>query len=194
MKKDGIQTRNRKISTKLKKASMCRDPRFDANFNFLEKNPLGAAAAYSSGPFGQVHHTLSGLPHHPHHAHQRMSHHLAGSSFPGGPHHHMLQHPGHPMHHPSHQATASASNSLALGLNHSNMVHALGWVKVTPGFRAISSVLGADLPRIELTKAYCKVPFLPKAKVFHIISILRYQSSSEVNKPKQFSLHNVSSF
>nr|XP_039263162.1 trans-acting T-cell-specific transcription factor GATA-3-like [Styela clava] len=121
MKKEGIQTRNRKISTKLKKSSMCRDPRFDGNFKFLDKGALGGSA-YSPGSFGPMH-SLGGIPHHPHH---HMPHHLAGSSF-GGASHHVLP-PGahHPMHHTSHPTAGPASGSLALGLNHSNMVHALG--------------------------------------------------------------------
>lgn len=102
---------------------MCRDPRFESNFKFLDKGALGGTAGYSPGSFGPVH-SMGGLPHHPHH---HMSHHLAGSSF-GATSHHMLP-PGahHPMHHhPSHAPAGSAPGSLALGLNQSNMVHARG--------------------------------------------------------------------
>ena len=38
MKKEGIQTRNRKISTKLKKAQ--KDQRLDSNFRFLDRSGL----------------------------------------------------------------------------------------------------------------------------------------------------------
>ena len=121
MKKEGIQTRNRKISTKLKKSSSCnRDPCFGpSNFKFFE-NPGTLAAAYT-GPFGQMS-TFGGV--HPHH-HPHMPHHLTSSGgFPGG--HHILQTPHHPMH-PSHPgASVPGSGTLALGINHPNMVHAMG--------------------------------------------------------------------
>ena len=133
MKKEGIQTRNRKISTKLKKSSVCRDPRFDpANFKFFDNaggfNAAAAAAAAYSGSFGQMH-TFGGV--HPHHHpahHPHVAHHLASSTgFAGS----MLPtaHPHHPIH-PSHPAAAAAaatgSGTLTLGLNHPNMVHAMG--------------------------------------------------------------------
>lgn len=122
MKKEGIQTRNRKISTKLKKSSLCRDPQFQANFKFLDKSALGGAA-YSPGSFGPAMHSLGGIPHHPHH---HMPHHLAGSGF-GGTSHHMIPHTAHhPIHHTSHPTAGSATGNLTLGLNHPNMVHALG--------------------------------------------------------------------
>ena len=127
MKKEGIQTRNRKISTKLKKSSVCRDPRFDpSNFKFFD-TAAAAAAAYS-GSFGQMH-TFGGVhPHHPAH-HPHMAHHLASSTgFAGA--HPMLPtaHPHHPIHasHSASAAAASGSGALTLGLNHPNMVHAMG--------------------------------------------------------------------
>ena len=126
MKKEGIQTRNRKISTKLKKSSVCRDPCFaPANFKFFE-NPgsfeaAAAAAAAYSGPFGQMP-TFGGV--HPHH-HPHMTHHLASpNGFAGG--HHILQTPHHPMHPPHPGSSVTGSGTLALGLNHPNMVHAMG--------------------------------------------------------------------
>ena len=127
MKKEGIQTRNRKISTKLKKSSSCnRDPCFGpTNFKFFE-NPgrfeaAAAAAAAYSGSFSQMP-TFGGV--HPHH-HPHMAHHLTSSGgFPGG--HHILQPPHHPMHHSHPGASVPGSGALALGLNHPNMVHAMG--------------------------------------------------------------------
>ena len=44
MKKEGIQTRNRKISTKLKKAQ--KDQRLDSNFRFLDRSGLPWGGAY----------------------------------------------------------------------------------------------------------------------------------------------------
>lgn len=132
MKKEGIQTRNRKISTKLKKVSSCQDPRFDpSNFNFFDQsNSFGAAAAAAAaysrpfGPmpaFGSVHPHRHHPPHPPH-----VSHHFSGSSgFTGG--HHLLQAPHHAMHHPPHpSASAAGAGAIPLGLNHPNMVHAMG--------------------------------------------------------------------
>ena len=134
MKKEGIQTRNRKISTKLKKASICRDSRFDpASFKFFENptnfNAAAAAAAAYSGSFGSMH-TFGGVhphPHHPHHSHHpHVSHHFTGTTgFSGG--HHLLPTPHHAMHHSPHPSVAvTGSGSLTLGLNHANMVHAMG--------------------------------------------------------------------
>ena len=133
MKKEGIQTRNRKISTKLKKSTMCRDPRFDpSNFKFFE-NPgsfgaAAAAAAAYSGSFSQMH-TFGGVHPHHHSHHPHMAHHLASSTaFPAphpmlpAPHHHHTMHPPHP----AAAAAASGSGALTLGLNHPNMVHAMG--------------------------------------------------------------------
>ena len=118
MKKEGIQTRNRKISTKLKKSSIGRDPRFDAaNFKFFDNaGSFGAAigAAYS-GSFG---HTF-GHPHHPHPGH--MTHPLTAPAGFGGA-HPMLPNPHHTMHPTQHPAAAAS----ALGLSHTNMVHAMG--------------------------------------------------------------------
>lgn len=45
MKKEGIQTRNRKISSKLKKAA--KDHRFDANFGFFPRPPWPGAAGHA---------------------------------------------------------------------------------------------------------------------------------------------------
>nr|XP_002122567.2 transcription factor GATA-3 [Ciona intestinalis] len=130
MKKEGIQTRNRKISTKLKKSSVCRDPRFDAtNFKFFDgSSGFGAAAAAAaaySGQFGQMH-TFGGV--HPHH-HPHMAHHLtAGSAGFANSHHPMLPPPPHHTMHPPHPTPPAAPGSanLTLSLNHSSMVHAMG--------------------------------------------------------------------
>ena len=127
MKKEGIQTRNRKISTKLKKSSMSRDPRFDAaNFKFCDNyGTFGAAAAIGaaySGSFGQTHMFGGVHPHHPHAHPGHMTHPLTGPAGFGGSHHHpMLPTAHHTMHPTQHPAAASA-----LGLSHTNMVHAMG--------------------------------------------------------------------
>uniref|UniRef100_H2Z8S8 GATA-type domain-containing protein n=1 Tax=Ciona savignyi TaxID=51511 RepID=H2Z8S8_CIOSA len=129
MKKEGIQTRNRKISTKLKKSSVCRDPRFDAaNFKFFESpGGFGAAAAAAAAYSGQFGHTFGGV--HPAHHHPHMPHHLAGSAgFTNT--HPMLPPPHHAMHPfriPAPQPAAPGSGlTCTLSLNHSNMVHAMG--------------------------------------------------------------------
>ncbi|CBY20022.1 unnamed protein product [Oikopleura dioica] len=67
MKKEGIQTRNRKISTKLKKAQ--KDQRLDSNFRFLDRSlAWGGAYGMAPGPFHPgfpsmaQQHGLPGLP------------------------------------------------------------------------------------------------------------------------------------
>ena len=66
MKKEGIQTRNRKISTKLKKAQ--KDQRLDSNFRFLDRSGLpwggygmGAGPFHPGFPTMSLH-PMTGLP------------------------------------------------------------------------------------------------------------------------------------
>merc|ERR1711990_663750 len=65
MKKEGIQTRNRKISTKLKKAQ--KDQRLDSNFRFLDRSGLpwggyGMPSGFHPGFPSMSHHPMAGLP------------------------------------------------------------------------------------------------------------------------------------
>lgn len=180
MKKEGIQTRNRKISNKLKKTSVCRDPRFDAaNFKLFDSTgsfgAAAAAAAAYSGPFGQMHTFSSVHPHHhPHHPH--MHPHLAASASFGSTHHPMLSGPHPHSMHPTYPAAAAAaaatgSGSLTLGLNHPNMVHAMGW-KVNSGTidtrRLVRKRTNARVVRSEWCVDYClkRLRFLASSKLF----------------------------
>jgi len=64
MKKEGIQTRNRKISTKLKKAQ--KDQRLDSNFRFLDRSlpwgGYGMPTGFHPGFPSMSHHPMAGLP------------------------------------------------------------------------------------------------------------------------------------
>ena len=115
MKKDGIQTRNRKISTKIKKSGVCRDARYDQTFRFLD-NPTGFAnlQSYSQSfnpmqfnPHGHMSHQLTGT--------QGFGHHVN--------HHSMFPPPGHHVNHPGMgPAHAHHTSNLALGIGaHSGM-------------------------------------------------------------------------
>ena len=64
MKKEGIQTRNRKISTKLKKAQ--KDQRLDSNFRFLDRSlpwaGYGMTPGFHPGFPSMSHHGVPSLP------------------------------------------------------------------------------------------------------------------------------------
>ena len=64
MKKEGIQTRNRKISTKLKKAQ--KDQRLDSNFRFLDRSlpwgGYGMTPGFHPGFPSMTPHGVPGLP------------------------------------------------------------------------------------------------------------------------------------
>ena len=64
MKKEGIQTRNRKISTKLKKAQ--KDQRLDSNFRFLDRSlpwgGYGMTPGFHPGFPSMSPHGVPGLP------------------------------------------------------------------------------------------------------------------------------------
>ena len=120
MKKDGIQTRNRKISSKLKKAA--KDHRFDANFGFFPRPPWPGAALPGAGGLGGL-----GNP-------------FASALHQYNPMHHFGAH------NPAANLSPFSSNNF--GYNPvTSMAHTLGASSMFPG--ATGSTLGGAYPPIQ---------------------------------------------
>ena len=114
MKKEGIQTRNRKISTKQKKNASRNELRFDPPTLFLEGPPNGFGTI---APYQPSFNPMQFPGQHP-----SMGHSLAATPGFSQSHHHML----HPSHHQNHAVTshsAQTNGTLTLNIPHSTVVH-----------------------------------------------------------------------